>query len=112
MSPTSCSRDDTATTSSSYGLASCSAICTVGAGLDYAGFLSEQIPKGTMASILATFPRLQMKRQWKDCLIGIVRARPQTTYENFVRDFGERFVPGYKPSISTVDLLENAPFDE
>jgi hypothetical protein len=53
-----------------------------------------------------------MKRQLKACLCGIVRARPQTTYDNFVRDFGERFVEGYKPSISTVDLLENAPFDE
>jgi hypothetical protein len=87
-------------------------ICTVGAGIDYAGFLSEQIPRGTMGSILAAFPRLQIKRQLKDCLCGIARARPQTTYENFIRDFGERFVPGYKPSISTVDLLENAPFDE
>ena len=87
-------------------------ICTVGAGIDYAGFLSEQVPKGTMASILAAFPRLQMKRQLKDCLCSIARARPQTTYDNFVRDFGERFVAGYKPSISTVDLLENAPFDE
>ena len=87
-------------------------ICTVGAGIDYAGFLSEQIPRGTMASILAAFPRLQMKRQLKDCLVGIARARPQTTYENFVRDFGERFVPGYRPTLSTVDLLANAPFDE
>jgi len=87
-------------------------LCTVGAGIDYAGFLSEQIPKGTMASILAAFPRLQMKQQLKDCLCGIARARPQTTYDNFIRDFGERFVAGYKPQISTVDLLENAPFEE
>jgi hypothetical protein len=87
-------------------------ICTVGAGVDYAGFLSERIPKGTMASILAAFPRLQMKQQLKDCLCGFARARPQTTYENFIRDFGERFVEGYKPQISTVDLLLNAPFEE
>jgi hypothetical protein len=87
-------------------------ICTVGAGIDYAGFLSEQIPKGTMASILAGFPRLQMKRELKNCLCSIARERPQTTYDNFIRDFGERFVPGYRPSFSTVDLLEKAPFDE
>jgi len=31
-------------------------ICTAGAGLDYAGFLSERIPKNIMASILAAFP--------------------------------------------------------
>jgi HD domain len=87
-------------------------ICTVGAGVDYAGFLSEQIPKGTMASILAAYPRLQMKHRLRDCLCDIARERSQTTYENFLRDFGERFVPGYKPPISAVDLLANAPFDE
>jgi hypothetical protein len=87
-------------------------ICTIGAAVDYAGFLSEQIPKGRMASILAAYPRLQMKHRLRDCLCDIARERPQTTYENFLRDFGERFVPGYKPPISTVDLLANAPFDE
>jgi len=80
--------------------------------LDYAGFLAERIPARQMASILAAFPRLQLKRQLRECLSGIARARPQTTYENFLRDFGERFVEGYRPPISTVDLLANAPFDE
>ena len=87
-------------------------ICTVGAGVDFAGLSSELIPRGEMASILAAFPRLQLKRQLRECLSGIARARPQTTYENFLRDFGERFVEGYRPPISTVDLLANAPFDE
>src|SRR5262245_31667959 len=87
-------------------------ICTIGAGIDYAGFLAEQIPKATMESILAAYPRLQMKQRFKDSLCVMARERPQTTYDNFVRDFGERFIPGYKPPISTVDLLLNAPFDE
>jgi len=87
-------------------------ICTVGAGVDFAGLSSELIPRGEMASILAAFPRLQMKRQMRESLCAIARARPQTTYENFIRDFGERFVPGYRPSFSSVDLLANAPFDE
>jgi hypothetical protein len=87
-------------------------ICTIGAGVDYAGFLAEQIPKTTMASILAAYPRLQMKQRLKDFLCVIAREQPQTTYENFLRDFGERFVAGYKPPISTVDLLANAPFAE
>jgi hypothetical protein len=87
-------------------------ICTAGAGADYAGLLFERIPTASTARILAEFPRLQMKRQLKECLCGIAQARAETTYENFVRDFGERFVEGYKPAISTVDLLLNAPFDE
>ena len=37
--------------------------------------------------------------------------RPETSHDNFLRDFGERFVPGYK-AVSTVDMLMNAPFDE
>jgi hypothetical protein len=53
-----------------------------------------------------------MKRQMRESFCGIARARPQTTYENFLRDFGERFVAGYKPQVSTVDLLSNAPFEE
>ena len=36
---------------------------------------------------------------------------PATFADNFLRDFGERFVPGYK-TVSTVDILMNAPFDE
>jgi hypothetical protein len=43
--------------------------------------------------------------------IRLVAAKPETSSDNFLRDFGERFVPGYKP-ISTVDLLMNAPFEE
>ena len=41
----------------------------------------------------------------------LVMERPETSYDNFLRDFGERFVPGYKP-VSIVDMLINAPFDE
>jgi hypothetical protein len=33
------------------------------------------------------------------------------TYDNFTRDFGERFVPGYKRP-SAVDYLLNSPFKE
>ena len=87
-------------------------ICTAGAGADFAGLLYEQIPKAGTARILAEFPRLQMKRKLKECLCDVARVRPQTTYENFIRDFCERFVEGYKPAISTVGLLLNAPFDE
>jgi hypothetical protein len=87
-------------------------ICTAGAGLDWGGFLADRVPRATMASILAAFPRLEMKRRLTDCLCGIAKARPQTTYDTFIRDFGERFVPGYKPPTATVDFLLNAPFPE
>jgi hypothetical protein len=64
-----------------------------------------------MQSILAAFPRLDMKRGFTDSVCRIVRTKPETTYDNFAADFGERFVPGYKRP-STVDFLMNAPFEE
>ena len=87
------------------------ALGTMGIGLDYGGFGFELIPPTTMTDILQAFPRLEMKAQFAETCCRLVAARPDTSSDNFLRDFGERFVPGYKP-ISTVDLLMNAPFAE
>jgi len=87
------------------------ALCTAGIGLDWGGWGYEALTKAQMSTILDAFPRLDMKRQFKRAVCGIVETRPDTTYDNFARDFGERFVPGYK-SISTVDYLLNSPFKE
>jgi HD domain len=87
------------------------ALCTAGIALDYGGLQYDQIPPDEMNSILAEFPRLDMKRCFTESVCGIVKAKPETTSDNFARDFGERFVPGYKPQ-SSVDFLMNAPFQE
>ena len=88
------------------------ALGTMGIGLDYGGFGFEAlIPPAEMAEILKSFPRLKMKQNFAQTCRHLVEARPQTSSDNFLRDFGERFVPGYKP-VSTVDLLMNAPFAE
>src|SRR3954466_13699547 len=87
------------------------AVGTMGIGLDYGGFGVQALPGGDVERILSAFPRLKMKERFADTCCRLVTARPETTYDNFLRDFGERFVPGYK-SVSTVDLLMNAPFDE
>jgi hypothetical protein len=52
-----------------------------------------------------------MKQKMMRCFCHIATVKPETTFDNFARDFGERFVPGYKPP-SVVDFLMNAPFDE
>jgi hypothetical protein len=87
------------------------ALCTAGTALDFGGPQYDQIPQDEMRSVLAAFPRLDMKRRFTDSVCHIVKTRLETTYDNFARDFGERFVAGYK-SPSTVDFLTNAPFDE
>ena len=52
-----------------------------------------------------------MKRRFTDSVCRVVKTRPESTYDNFARDFGERFLPGYKAK-SSVDYLMNAPFEE
>jgi hypothetical protein len=83
----------------------------MGIGLDYGGFFFDLIPSEDMTEILRAFPRLKMKTQFAEACCRFVSAKPETSSDNFLRDFGERFVPGYKP-VSTVDLLMNAPFEE
>src|SRR5688572_6125847 len=71
------------------------ALCTAGIGLDYGGPQYDRIPPEEMRDILAAFPRLDMKRRFTDSVCDIIRTKPETTYDNFARDFGTRFVAGY-----------------
>ena len=87
------------------------AVGTMGIGLDYGGFGAEALPAADLDLILSAFPRLGMKQRFAEACCRLVKAKPETSHDNFLRDFGERFVPGYK-AVSTVDLLMNAPFDE
>jgi hypothetical protein len=87
------------------------AVGTMGIGLDYGGFGVEALPAADVERILSAFPRLRMKQRFAETCCRLVTAKPETSHDNFLRDFGERFVPGYK-AVSTVDLLMNAPFDE
>jgi hypothetical protein len=86
-------------------------LCTAGIGLDWGGWGYDALKEAQVAAILDAFPRLEMKRQFTRAVCRIVETRPDTTYDNFARDFGERFVPGYKP-MSIVDYLLNSPFKE
>jgi hypothetical protein len=87
------------------------ALCTTGIGLDWGGWGYELLTQSQISTILEAFPRLEMKQRFTHAVCRIVESRPLTTYDNFARDFGERFVQGYKrPSI--VDFLLNSPFDE
>jgi hypothetical protein len=86
-------------------------LATMGIGLDWGGWGHEALTEANVAAIVAAFPRLEMKQQFTRAVCRIVETRPATTYDNFARDFGERFVPGYKP-VSTVDYLLNSPFKE
>ena len=87
------------------------ALATMGIGLDWGGFGYEALSETEVSEIVEAFPRLEMKERFTKAVCRMVETRPATTYDNFARDFGERFVPGYKP-VSTVDYLLNSPFKE
>jgi hypothetical protein len=86
-------------------------LSTLGIGLDWGGFGYESLTPEPIGAIVDAFPRLQMKQQFSRAVCRICETRPATTYDNFARDFGERFLPGYEAP-STVDLLFAAPFGE
>lgn len=87
------------------------AVCTLGIGLDWGGWGYDMLTPTQVATIVDAFPRLEMKQRFTRDVCRIVESRPDTTYDNFARDFGERFVPGYQRP-STVDFLLNSPFKE
>jgi hypothetical protein len=87
------------------------ALCTAGICLDVVGLQYDVITSDEMKKIVDEFPRLRMKTRMTRCFCCIARSHPETTYDNFARDFGERFVPGYRVP-SSVDLVMHTPFDE
>ena len=87
------------------------AVGTMGIGLDYGGFGIELIPPSEMREIVDAFPRLKMKQRFSEACCRLVESGPAIGFDNFLRDFGTRCVPGFT-SVSAADLLANAPFDE
>jgi len=86
-------------------------LSTAGIALDWGGWGYDSLPPARITEIVATYPRLEMKKRFAHAVCRIVETRPASTYDNFAGDFGERLVPGYKrPSI--VDFLTGSPFSE
>jgi hypothetical protein len=85
-------------------------LCTAGIALDIIGLNRDHIPNDELDAILVEFPRLEIKRKVTERFCAIARDHPDTTYDNFLRDYGMRLVPGYQAP-SVVDLVMSAPFD-
>ncbi|MFC5757855.1 hypothetical protein [Rhizobium sp. GCM10022189] len=86
-------------------------LCTAAIGLDVIGYRFGVIPAEEMSAILQEYPRLNLKKQLTKCFCHIAETAPETTFDNFVRDYGRRFVVGYRAT-SVVDLVCDAPFEE
>jgi len=87
------------------------ACCQNGIACDYGGLGYNELSDDNKQVILAAYPRLGMKNELTTCLCGIAKNHPNTTRDNFIADFGIKYVPGYM-RLSSVDFLHQSPFAE
>ncbi len=60
-----------------------------------AGVLGGLLTEEQWKAICAAFPRDGFRSNVTSTLCGICRSKPETTYLNFIADFGEELVEGY-----------------
>lgn len=87
------------------------AYCHHGVQADISGMKLDAIPLEIQQHILLEFPRLSLKEKLTDLLCSVVVEKPTTSYDNFLKDFGERYVAQYHAP-SAVDRLNAAPFED
>ena len=87
------------------------ACCQSGITCDFGGVGYQQLRDDDKEVILSAYPRLNMKKMLTACLCDIAKNHPNTTTDNFIADFGLKYVPGYT-RMSSVDFLHQAPFVE
>jgi hypothetical protein len=80
------------------------AVDVLGAGLD-------RVPQDKQRAVLAEFPRLAFKNQFRECLCNVVRRKPATSFDNVLRDVGSRYLEGFTAP-NFADLFATAPFSE
>jgi hypothetical protein len=64
-------------------------------------------------TIVKEFPRLKFISGAKEIFCGLCSTKPETTYDNFVGSFGERYVDGYNlKGRKGVDVFEACPLPD
>ncbi len=87
------------------------ALVAAGAGADVVGAGLERINEAHRAQVMQAFPRLGFKRAFVATCAAVVARYPGGAGRTFMRDIGERAVPGYHPG-NICDAIERAPFAE
>lgn len=82
------------------------ALCNMGIFADFAG---PQFPGGLLVkdeynAVIKELPLCDFKEGVKKLMCDLCIHKPKTTYDNFVKDFGDRFVEGYQ-RVSVVDTI-------
>ena len=87
------------------------ALVGAGAGADVVGAGLEDVTASDRDAVLHAFPRLGFKSEFVATCADVVRQHPAGASRTFMRDIGERNVPGFKPA-NICDAIEHAPFSE
>lgn len=87
------------------------ALSSRGIGVDFGTADYAILGPTEIAAVVLAVPRLDMKRAFAACALHLAETKPETTYDTFIRDFGERYVPGYAAP-SWVDAIAAGPYTE
>jgi hypothetical protein len=82
-----------------------------GAGADVLGPDLSEVKKADVDEVVKAFPRLGFKVAFVDTCAEVVRRHPRGASRSFMRDIGERRVPGFRPA-NICDLIAQSPFSE
>ena len=82
-----------------------------GAGADVTGADISLLTASDIQAVIHAFPRLDFKNAFVSCCAETIRKFPRAAGRSFMRDIGERMVPGFSPS-NICDRIKTSPFDE
>ncbi|MCJ1330264.1 hypothetical protein MMC10_006947 [Thelotrema lepadinum] len=86
------------------------AACHIGIGADFRGPDHSQgkLTWEEFDAIIKEFPRLKFADGVTEILCSFCRDKPETTYDNFMASYGERYVEGY--SLEGKMLIDGMPY--
>jgi hypothetical protein len=90
--------------------------CWLGILADFTG--PDNSPEGSLTwaeydSIVQEYPRLKLVTGVKEIFCGFCKTKPETTYDNMVGSFGEKYVDGYTlEGKKAVDMFEACPLPD
>jgi hypothetical protein len=87
------------------------ALVAAGAAADVVGADLSRLPSPDLDEVIRAYPRLQFKHAFVGTCADVVRQHPRGASRSFMRDIGERYVPGFRVR-NVCDAIEEAPFSE
>jgi hypothetical protein len=83
--------------------------CAIGILADFSGpekSIGGVLTREVWNGIVEDFPRDGFRDGVKEALCHLCRTKPETTYDDWVADFGTKYVNGYVRGLQGIDLIE------